>query len=82
MAKASETICGGMKAVSWLTLKQNWDHLKKIPFPKLAKGNQTDVLLGAEHYELKEVVGSKDDPVARLCPLGCHGADFYLSNVR
>ena len=74
VAKTSEKICGGMKAVSWLTLKQNWSYLKKIPFPKLAKGNQIDVLLGADHYELmysmKEVFGSKDDPVARLCPLG------------
>ena len=74
VAKTSEKICVGMKAVSWLTLKQNWNHLKKIPFPKLAKGNQIDGLLGADHYELmyamKEVVGNKDDPVARLCPLG------------
>ena len=74
VAKTSEKICGGMKVVSWVTLKQNWNHLKKISFPKLAKGNQIDVLLGADLYELmysmKEVVGNKDDPVARLCPLG------------
>ena len=39
----------------------------------MAKGNQIDVLLGADHYELmysmKEIVGNKE-PVARLCPLG------------
>ncbi len=74
VAKTSEKICGGMKAVNWLTIKQNWNHMKEIPFPKLAKGNQIDVLLGADHYELmysmKEVVGKNDDPVARLCPLG------------
>ena len=32
VAKTSEKIYGGMKAVSWLTLKQNWNHLKNIPF--------------------------------------------------
>ena len=74
VAKTSEKICGGMKAVNWLTIKQNWSHMKEIPFPKLAKGNKIDVLLGGDHYELmysmKEVVGKDDDPVARLCPLG------------
>ena len=74
VAKTFEKICGGMKAVNWLTIKQNWNHLKEIPFPTLAKGNQIDVLLGADHYELlylmKEIVGNKNEPVARLCPLG------------
>jgi hypothetical protein len=34
VAKTSGKICGGMKAVNWLTIKQNWNHLKRIPFPK------------------------------------------------
>ncbi|CAB4024280.1 Hypothetical predicted protein, partial [Paramuricea clavata] len=33
VAKTLGKICGGMKAVNWLTIKQNWNHLKKIPFP-------------------------------------------------
>ncbi|CAB4017688.1 Hypothetical predicted protein [Paramuricea clavata] len=74
VAKTSGKICGGMKAVNWLTIKQNWNHLKKIPFPKLTKVNQIAVLLGGDHYELmysmKEIVGNKDNLVARLCPLG------------
>ena len=74
VAKTSEKICGGKKAVNWLTIKQKWKHLKAIPFLTLAKGNQIDVLLGADHDELtylmKEIVSSKNEPVARLCPLG------------
>ena len=76
VAKTSEKICGGMKerSVEELTTKQNWNHLKEIPFPTSAKGNQIDVLFGADHYELmysmKEIVGNKNEPVARLFPLG------------
>ena len=74
VAKTSEKICGGMKDVNWLTIKQNWNHVKEIPFPTSAKGNQIDVLFGADHYELmysmKEIVGNKNEPVARLFPLG------------
>ena len=69
VAKTSEKICGGMKDVNWLTIKQNWNHLMEIPFPTSAKGNQIDVLFGADHYELmysmKEIVGNKNEPVAR-----------------
>lgn len=69
VAKTSEKICGGMKAVNWLTIKQNWDHLKEIPFPTLAT-----LLLGVDYdelmYSMKEIVGNKNDQVARLCPLG------------
>ena len=68
VAKTSEKICGGM------TIKQNWNHLKVIPFSTLAKENQVDVLLGADYYELmhsmKKIVGNKNEPVARVCPLG------------
>ena len=74
VAKTLTKICGEMKAVNWLTIKQNWKHMKGIPFPKLAKGNHIDILLGVDHYELmytmKEIVGTKDEPIARLCPLG------------
>ena len=59
--KTSTNICGGMKAVNWLTIKQNWKHMK---------GKHIDILLGADHHELmhtmKEVVGANDEPIARL----------------
>ena len=73
-AQTSERICGGLRPVNWLKIKQNWSHLRSIPFPKLATGNQINVLLGADHFELmysmKEVMGHPNEPYARLCPLG------------
>ena len=45
-----------------------------LTFPRLAKGNRIDVVLGADHYELiysmKEMTGDPNEPGARLCPLG------------
>ena len=73
-AKTSDRICGGLKAVNWVKIQDKWDHLRGIPFPKLATGNQIDVLLGADHFELmysmKEITGRPNEPCARLCPLG------------
>jgi len=73
-AKTSNKICGGLKAVNWVKIQDRWNHLTGIPFPRLAKGNRIDVLLGADHYELmysmKEVTGGPNEPCARLCPLG------------
>lgn len=73
-AKTSDRICGGLKAVNWIKIQDKWNHLRRIPFPPLAKGNQIDVLLGADHIELmytmKEVTGGPNEPCARLCPLG------------
>ena len=72
--KTSDRICGGLKAVNWVKIQDKWNHLRGIPFPKLARGNQIDVLLGADHFELmysmKEVTGLPNEPCARLCPLG------------
>ena len=74
IAKTSNKICGGLKAVNWVNIQDRWNHLREIPFPRLAKGNRIDVLLGADHYELmysmKEVRGAPNEPCARLCPLG------------
>ena len=74
IAQSSEKICGGMKAVDWLRIKSNWQHLQDIPFPKLANRGKIDVLLGTDNYHLmypkKEVLGGAGDPCARLCPLG------------
>ena len=74
IAKTSNKICGGLKAVNWVNIQGSWNHVRGIPFPRLAKGNRIDVLLGADHYELmysmKEVAGAPNEPCARLCPLG------------
>ena len=63
-----------MKAVNWVNIQDSWNHLRGIPFPRLAKGNRIDVLLRADHHELmysmKEVAGAPNEPCARLCPLG------------
>ena len=74
IAQSSEKNCGGMKAVDWLRIKSNWQHLQDIPFPKLANRSKIDVLLGTDNYHLmypkKEVLGGAGEPCARLCPLG------------
>ena len=74
VAQSSEKICDGMKAVDWVRLKGNWNHLQDIPFPKLANRGKIDVLPGTDNYHLmypkKEVIGGAWEPCARLCPLG------------
>lgn len=74
VVKTSDKICGGMKPTDWVTMKQQWNHLKDIPFPHLAKKGVIDVLLGSDYYHLmfpmKEIRGQEDEPAARLCPLG------------
>ena len=73
-AKTSQKICGGMKAINWVNIKHKWPHLNKIPFPQLARRGTIDVLLGADNHELmttiKEIPGKRNEPSARLCPLG------------
>lgn len=63
-----------MKPVNSINIKQNWQHLKKIHFLRLAPGRKVDILLGADHHELmysmNEVVGEPGQPPARLYPLG------------
>ena len=74
VAKTSNNICGGMKPIIWLQIKDKWKHLRDIPFPKLGKRSKIDVLIGSDYYNLlfsmKEVRGGDNDPSARLCPLG------------
>ena len=70
VAKTSERICGGMKPVNWIKIQNQWNHLRKIPFPKLVSRGIVDVLLGTDHYHLmfsKEVLGKESEPCARLC---------------
>ena len=74
VAQSSEKICGGIKAVDWVRIKGNWNHLQDIPFPKLANRKKINVLLGTDNYHLmypkKEVIGGVGEPCAGLCPLG------------
>ena len=74
VAKTSHSICGGMKPTNWLEIRDQWKHLKNIPFPKLGKRSKIDVLIGSDYYNLlfpmKEVRGGDGEPSARLCPLG------------
>ena len=74
VAKTSNNICGGMKPTNWLQIKDQWKHLRNIPFPALGKKSKIDVLIGLDYYNLlfpmKEVRGGDKEPSARLCPLG------------
>ena len=74
VAKTSHSICGGMKPTNWLQIRDQWKHLRNIPFPKLGKRSKIDVLIGSDYYNLlfpmKEVRGGIGEPSARLCPLG------------
>ena len=63
-----------MKPANWLQIKDQWKHLRDIPFPKLGKRSKIDILIGSDYYNLlfpmKEVCGGDNEPSARLCPLG------------
>ena len=51
-------------------MKQQWNHLKDIPFPHLAEKGVINVLLGSNYYHLmfpmQEIRGQEDKPAARL----------------
>ena len=74
VVKTSDKICGGMKPTEWVTMKQQWNNLKDIPFPHLAEKRAIDVLLGSNYYHLmfpmQEIRGQEDEPATRLRPLG------------
>ena len=74
VAKTSQKICGRMKPTNWVKIQNRWDHMREIPFPKLAQTHTIDVLLGSNYYHLmfpmKEITGKENEPSARLCPLG------------
>ena len=73
VAKISNNICGVMKPTNWLQIKDQWKHLRDIPFPKLGKRSKIDVLIGSDYYNLqflmKEIREGDNEPSARLCPL-------------
>ena len=37
VAKTSNNICGGMKPINYLHIKDQWKYMSDIPFPKLGK---------------------------------------------
>ena len=45
VAKTSNNICGGMKPTNWLRIKDQWKHLRDIPFSKLGKRCKMEFLL-------------------------------------
>ena len=74
VTKTFDNVCGGMKPTNWLQIKDQWKHLRGIPFPKLGKRSKIDVLIGSDYnnllFPMKEVRGGDNEPCARLCPLG------------
>lgn len=73
-------MCDGLVAPNWHSLRDQWDHLRGIEFPKVAGRKKVDLLIGSDHPELtlslEERIGKPGEPVARRTPLGwtCVGA--------
>ena len=69
-----DKVTGDMKVTDWLNERQDWEHLKDIPFPRLQKGREVDLLIGSDHADLhcalEEVSGAPGEPVARQTALG------------
>jgi len=67
-------ISTGITVCEWEKFKQNWDHLRDIPFHAVGRNDGIDILIGANfirlHRAIREVRGNGNDPVARLTPLG------------
>ena len=85
VARTTNNICGGMKPTNWQQIKDQWKHLRDIPFPKLGKRSKTDVLIGSDYYNLlfpmKEVRGCDNEPSARLGPLGRAAVGTTVTSV-
>jgi len=82
-----DSLCRNLKPLSWNRLKDRWDHLREVDFPKI-EGSTVDVLIGADHPELtlalEERMGSPGEPVARHTPLGwtCTGSVEMAPDLR
>ena len=73
-------ITGDTPAFEWADIKSAWPHLYSVPFEKVAKRRQIDILIDSDHplfhRVLNEIHGSTPtDPIARLTHLGwvCFG---------
>ena len=79
-ANAMEDIAGDTPAFDWADIKSTWPHLCSVPFEKVAKRKQIDILIGSDHplfhRVLNEIHGSAPtDPIAKVTHLGwvCFG---------
>ena len=73
-ATTTTRVTGEMKAVHWRKVATDWEHLKKVKFPKSPKRKTVDLLIGMDnadlHRSIREIYGKPGDPIARLTPLG------------
>ena len=74
-ANVLDNITGDTPAFEWSEMKANWPHLTSIPFHKIAKRPQIDVLIGSDHPVFHHVLSEKNghndgDPIARMTHLG------------
>ena len=75
-------LCDRVKVIDWRELKERYHHLQDLEFPDMSEGGSVDLLIGSNYPEmsvcLDERIGNRDEPIARLTPLGwsCVGR-FY-----
>jgi hypothetical protein len=74
--------------VDWSKEKGKFEHLSKVPFPKLPPGATIQILIGLDNAHLFDSIetvkgGQTSDPVAKLTPLGwtCLGHSRRKSDV-
>ena len=64
---------GGYRVANWKDSQQKWPHLSQCDFPKPAKNEMVDVLIGVDnadlHYSTVDSQGQNNVPIARLVPL-------------
>ena len=75
-ANVLDNITGSTPVIQWSEIKGQWAHLEQIPFEKLSRRHQGDLLVRSDHpvfhQVLREVTGSHhNDPIARLTNLSC-----------
>lgn len=69
-----QQVTGKLAPTEWSTMSTDWEHLKDINFPRVARNRKIDILVGTDHpylhRSLEEKCGDPEDPIARLTPLG------------
>ena len=73
-ALTTNNVTGLMCATDWCKLKSRWHHLSDIPFEPVSDRGTIDILIGSDYPELHmcldERKGKRNEPIARLTPLG------------
>ena len=68
-----DDVTGTLPALNWDELKQNYQHLRDLDFPKVVN-EKVELLIGMDypefHFSLDEVRGLEGDPMARRSILG------------